>query len=278
METIKDIKIAVLPLDIVWCDVEKNISVVEKALESMEPDTDILLLPELFSTGFVQDDKVVGKLADDYTVLTLNAIQRWTERSKSAVCGSFMARGEDGGIYNRAFFITPDGEQTFYDKRHLFCLSPEAKIFTPGKKLPPHIFFRGWNLSMIVCYDLRFPVWCRNKAHYYDVLLVPANWPTSRGFAWQQLLIARAIENQAVVVGADRSGTDDYGDYNGLAFAVDPIGARLAPPEGHPADDSMFYVTYKKELILKCRRRLPVGADADNFIITHINDPVVDEC
>ena len=105
----------------------------------------------------------------------------------------------------------------------------EHKVFASGDKQPPVVRYRGWNISLIVCYDLRFPVWCRNNRQSYDLMLVPANWPSSRGYAWKHLLIGRAIENQAVYVGANRGGSDDFGDYDGLSFVVNGLGKLYRP-------------------------------------------------
>ena len=274
------IKIAHLPLDIAWCDCEENLLAVADKLPSIHPDTDILVLPELFSTGFIQDESLLKNVAHTSAQMTMAAVHLWSKRFNMAIAGSFLT---DVGskYYNRGFFIEPSGEETFYDKRHLFSLSAESSIFSPGEQLPPVVRFRGWNISLVVCYDLRFPVWCRNRGQRYDVLLVPANWASSRGYAWKQLLIARAIENQAVVVGANRSGHDDYGDYEGESFIFDPFGKLLAPVTekstdgvGAASEDSatagkagspFIYAEYTREDLQRVRDYLPVGKDADDF-------------
>jgi len=275
-----NIKIAHLPLDIAWCDCEENLLAVADKLPSVHPDTDILVLPELFSTGFIQDEALLKQTARVASDMTLAALRLWSNRFNMAVAGSYLAY--DGGkCYNRGFFIEPSGEETFYDKRHLFCLSAENKVFTRGNRLPPVVRFRGWNISMVVCYDLRFPVWCRNDGQRYDVLLVPANWASARGYAWKHLLISRAIENQAIVVGANRSGQDDYGDYTGMSFVFDPFGKQIAPEERQATDEHakqrvnnanasaspFIYVEYSKEQLEKVRSSLPFGQDADRFAI-----------
>ncbi|MDE6528620.1 MAG: nitrilase family protein [Muribaculaceae bacterium] len=270
------IKIAALPLDIVWADIERNLLTVAEKLTGIRPDTDILVLPELFSTGFVQDEAMLRNLAATSAQMTLAAVKLWSSRFNMAIAGSYLA-SIGSKIVNRGFFIEPSGETTFYDKHHLFCLSAESRIFSKGMELPPVIRFRGWNFSLIVCYDLRFPVWCRNRNQRYDILLVPANWASARGYAWRQLLIARAIENQSVVVGANRSGHDDYGDYNHQSFIFDPFGKELAPScpmndSGHGLDtanspDSFIYAEYTMAQLSKVRSYLPVGNDADSFQI-----------
>lgn len=261
------IKIAALPLDIAWCDCEENLLAVADKLPKLRPDTDILVLPELFSTGFVQDETLLKTIAPASAQMTLPAVRLWSRHFNMAVAGSFLTT-IGSKIVNRGFFVEPSGEETFYDKRHLFCLSAESKVFTPGTGLPPVVRFRGWNISLVVCYDLRFPVWCRNKGQKYDILLVPANWAAARGYAWRQLLIARAIENQALVVGANRSGHDDYGDYNGITYVFDPFGKELAS-SGAPgaAPDGFLYAEYTRESLEKVRSYLPVRQDADDFDI-----------
>lgn len=265
-----------MPLDIAWCDCEKNLMNVASKLHTIRPDTDILVLPEMFTSGFIQDPDLLDKVSS-YADATLAAVKGWSERFNMAITGSYQVK-ENGMTFNRAFFVEPSGETTFYDKRHLFCLSPESKLFSPGEELPPVIRFRGWNIAMIVCYDLRFPVWCRNFRHRYDMLIVPANWPSSRGYAWEHLLIARAIENQAVVVGADRSGHDDYGNYDGMAYIFDALGRKTASSaaidSNTPSDsktsqnfENYIYAEFSKDQLDKMRMKLPVINDADDFSI-----------
>lgn len=257
-----NIKIAILPLDIVWCDYEANIQSIDKILSSLHPDTDILVLPELFCSGFVQDTLLIERLASQYDA-AIAAIHNWSEQYNIAIAGSLLAK-EGENIYNRGFIVEPSGEETFYDKRHLFCLSPEAHLFSRGTSIPPVIRFRGWNISLIICYDLRFPVWCRNRSNSYDILLVPANWPSSRQYAWEHLMIARAIENQCLVVGANRSGSDDYGVYDNLSFIFDASGHKIST-DGQ--EGRLVYAEYSRDELYKMRKRLPVANDSDRFDI-----------
>lgn len=259
------LKVATLPLNIKWNDCEHNLMEVASRLHTLAPDTDILVLPEMFTSGFVKTPELLDAVSK-YADATLATIKGWSERHNVAIAGSFQVK-EDGKTYNRAFFVEPSGETTIYNKRHLFCLSPESQLCAQGTQLPPVIRFRGWNISMIVCYDLRFPVWCRNDQQRYDILLVPANWPSSREYAWKHLLIARAIENQAIVVGANRSGEDEYGNYNNTSFIMDYAGHIVAPKET-PNDASEFiYATFTKEELTKWRSKIPVFNDADNFTV-----------
>ena len=201
------LRIATLPMPIAWGDRNANIAFVEQALSSLPEKTDIVVLPELFTTGYSDDPETMAELAERNTGDTVNTLRRWASRYGCAFAGSFLA-STPPHYYNRGFIIEPNGDETFYDKRHLFSLSNEARMFAPGTTPPPVVRFRGWNISLIVCYDLRFPVWCRSRHNSYDLLLVVANWPKARGYAFEHLLIARAIENQCAVVGANRGGSD----------------------------------------------------------------------
>lgn len=255
------LKIATYPMKIAWADPEENLRDVEAMAHKVSADTDILVLPELFSTGFVQDSEVISALAEPTGGSTISRIKELSRNYGFAIAGSFLCRIGDK-YYNRGFFIEPSGEETYYDKRHLFSLSLEHKVFAAGCSRPPVIRYRGWNISLIVCYDLRFPVWCRNQRNSYDIMLVPANWPSSRGYAWRQLLIGRAIENQAVYIGANRGGSDDFGDYENLSLAVDGLGAVVSVN-----DNGLVYAVFDHDELLKIRSKLPFGNDADDFAI-----------
>lgn len=258
------LKVAAIPLDITWADPQKNRDETERLLADVDADTDIVVLPELFSTGFMADSQAMSLAAEGGEGATMQWVKKLSARLSMAFAGSFLC--VDGDRYlNRGFFITPYSSTTFYDKRHLFSLSPEAKIYSEGHEFIPVVEFRGWKISMIICYDLRFPVWCRNKNNRYDMLLVTANWPQARGFAWKQLLSARAIENQVPVVGANRSGIDDYGDYNGLTFMMDALGRTVASTENNPSRP--ITATFSKDSLERYRRQLPVGRDADDFTL-----------
>lgn len=258
-----DIKIAALSLDIQYASPEKNLAAALEMIDELPSDTDIAVLPELFNTSFIADKELLAKLAEPNDGPSLSALREVSAKRNILISGSFAAR-ENGRFYNRGFIILPDGESRYYDKRHLFSVSCEAEIFTQGKAVMPVVEFKGWNISMMICYDLRFPVWSRNVKHRYDMLLVPANWPISRGYAWTHLLIARAIENQAVVVGANRGGSDDYGTYDGLSQIFDALGM----PIGHKIDnDTIVTATADPADLTLARRKLPAHFDADDFII-----------
>ena len=192
-------KIKALNLDIVWKDKNENFKLIESELQSQ--DADLFLLPEMFSTGFCMDaDEVSDKNEESLAFL------KKISKEKNAAFSGSASVAVDGKFFNRMYFIKPEGEVAFYDKRHLFSFSGEDKIYTPGKErvIVEH---RGIRFLLQVCYDLRFPVFARNNDDY-DVILYVANWPEKRVGAWEHLLKARAIENMSYVFGLNRIGTD----------------------------------------------------------------------
>lgn len=258
------LKIAAIPLDIRQGEPAHNLAEAGRIIRSLEADTDLAVLPELFTTAFVADPDRLVEAAEEADGPTVKAIRDLAAETGVAIAGSYLC--VSGGVYlNRGFIVTPAGDAAFYDKRHLFCLSPEARLYRRGAEEMPVVSVNGWNIAIAVCYDLRFPAWCRNRGQRYDALLVPANWPQAREYAWRHLLIARAIENQAVVVGADRTGTDDYGVYDGLTEIYDPMGQPVGRVSG---PDGVVYASESLARLRKLRRSLPFGMDADDFSIT----------
>lgn len=258
-------KICVIPLDIKSDCKDENIISVAHHLRQVDADTDIVVLPELFTTAFVADKAAVSKLAETNAGPTITAVKRWAQFFNFAIAGSFLATDEQGHYFNRAFFIEPMGDTTFYDKRHLFPLSEENKTYTPGCNLSPIIRYRGWNIKLIICFDLRFPVWCRNRpGQLYDLLLVPSNWPHSREFQYKTLLSARAIENQIYTVGANRTGSDKYGNYDaGLSGIYDNLGFAIQETR---ANGHLYAIMHLKSLI-EGRTRFPAFEASDYFSI-----------
>lgn len=261
----KDLNVCLVPLLIKWGDKEANLATLEGILENIHPATDLIVLPETFSTGFPvgMDKESVRRLAEKNTGETIDAIKRLAGRYKTAICGTFIA-DTGGSLYNRAFFIEPSGEETFEDKRHLFSMAGEDRVFSRGYRRMK-VRYRGWELAVVVCYDLRFPVWCRNVGNEYDALIVMANWPTVRIGAWDALLPARAIENEAYVCAVDCVGTDTGGyDYNGSSGVYDFKGKNISVASeiaGHP----LIYATLSRERLDKFREKFPAWKDADNF-------------
>lgn len=170
--------IAAVPLNIVWANRDANLQAVEQTLAGMRKDTDVVVLPELFSTGFIVDPDVFQRLAETDDGPTLTRLRQLAAQYKVAIAGSYLGRNEEATqYYNRGFFIEPNGLTTYVNKRHLFHVSPEAELLTQGMTPYPVVRFRGWNIALGVCYDLRFPVWCRNvmtRGRYaYDIFLLP---------------------------------------------------------------------------------------------------------
>lgn len=253
-----ELTVAVLPINIVLGNKELNIMSTRCAMDNAPAHADILVLPELFSTGYTNDPAVMRKLAESNDGPAMESIHCMAAEFDVAIAGSFAAMDADGRCYNRAFFVQPDGHTTFYNKRHLFSVSREAEVFGRSTDALPVIPFRGWNVAISVCYDLRFPAWMRNRNYAYDLMLLPANWPQARSYALEHLLIARAIENQAPIVCANRSGSDPYGTYDGCSYAFDHMGRPAFAPDSTMA-------TFSLEKILEARERFPAARDADSF-------------
>ena len=187
----ESIRISIIQTDIVWENKQENLRLLHEKLQSLRGITEIVVLPEMFSTGFSMQSKM---LAEPNSGATITILKQWAAQFQLAICGSYIAT-ENDQFYNRAFFLTPEGEEFYYDKRHLFRMGREAEHFSVGDKrliIP----YRGWNICLLVCYDLRFPVWSRNVNNEYDLLIYVANWPIPRRLVWDTLLRARALENE----------------------------------------------------------------------------------
>ena len=252
-------RISILQTDIVWENKQENLRRLHEKLETLRGTTEIVVLPEMFSTGFSMQSKILAEPNSGETITTL---KRWTSQLQLAICGSYIAT-DNGQFYNRAFFLTPKGEEFYYDKRHLFRMGREAEHFSAGDKrliIP----YRGWNIRLLVCYDLRFPVWSRNINNGYDLLIYVANWPVARRLAWDTLLRARALENQCYVCGVNRTGTDGYHlEYNGGSKVYSAYGEEVASlPDGQ---EGMATVTLNMASLNQFRDKFPVWKDADEF-------------
>lgn len=257
------LKVAIISLDIVPGNKAQNLKNLCDLTSKLQPGCDLITLPELFSTGFTSDKEKLATLAETNNGDTIACLQKITKQHNAAISGSFLARTATK-IYNRSFFIEPSEENSFYDKRHLFSMSSESRCLEKGITKAPVVRFRGWNIATVICYDLRFPVWCRNYHNAYDLLLVPANWPAAREYAWTHLLKARAIENQAYVIGTNRSGNDKFGIYDGLSTAIDFQGRTIKATgkAGH-----IEYVEIDRASLEKWRDEFSVWKDADEFNI-----------
>lgn len=255
----EDLRISMIQSHIIWEDKEENLSYFGELLRRVSGRTDLAVLPETFSTGFSMN---VEALADPMDGTTVATIKGWAERYKMAVAGSFIAR-EEGKYYNRAFFVTPDGEASYYDKRHLFRMAGEDRHFSAGDK-PLVVRYKDWNICLQVCYDLRFPVWSRNVNNAYDLLIYVANWPEARKKAWKVLLQARAIENMAYVCGVNRVGVDGKGfAFRGDSMIYDARGKKLA--DAGKRDETTRTCALSKTDLEAFRTKFPAWKDADAF-------------
>jgi len=252
-------KVALLQTSLSWENPEENRTYLERIINSMVESVDLIVLPEMFSTGFTMNPKAIAESMNGDTVLWLKTI---AESRNCAVTGSLVIE-ENGNFYNRLLFIFPTGEIKTYDKRHLFTLAGEDKIYTSGKsKLI--IQYNGFRICPLICYDLRFPVFSRN-IESYDLLLYVANWPIVRINAWDTLLKARAIENQCFVIGVNRTGQDhNLHQYNGHSQAIDFLGKYLLYPT---ESEGFFIVNLNKKELLSTRQKLDFLSDRDSFTL-----------
>jgi predicted amidohydrolase len=221
-------------------------------------NSDVVVLPEMFTTGFSMSSQKLAEKMDGESVSWMIEVSK---RNDCVITGSLTIE-EDGKYYNRLLWVQPDGEIKFYDKKHLFAFGGEDKSYTSGDKRTI-IEYKGWRFNLMVCYDLRFPVWSRYK-NDYDVLLYVANWPTDRINAWKTLLPARAIENQCYVVGVNRTGEDPNHKYNGYSTVIDPLGEILYQM---PWASDVKTISLDKEHLLNTRSKFPFSNDADQFLL-----------
>lgn len=259
MEQDNLLRISLVQLDIVWEDKQNNLERVHDYINFRAGQTDVFVLPEMFSTGFTMNSR---NLAESNDGNTISSIKQWAKLYNIAICGSFIA-SDNGNCYNRAFFITPDKEY-YYDKRHLFRMGSEPEYFSAGNQRL--IFeYKGFNICLLVCYDLRFPVWARNVNNEYDLLIYVANWPASRSKVWDALLTARAIENMSYVCGVNRFGEDGNGlEYIGGSKMINARGEEMT---SMVKGEDIETVNISKTDLDKFRAKFPVWKDADKFDI-----------
>jgi len=234
------LKVTLLQTDIHWANPQENIRDAERLIAA-EPDSDLYVLPEMWSTGFITSPE--GIAPDETANSALQWMQETARRLHCAICGSLAVRFPDETYRNRLYFVDGRADKTYYyDKHHLFAYGHEHEHYTPGQQ-HTIVNYCGFRLLLLVCYDLRFPCWSRYAADLeYDAAIYVANWPQARQAAWQLLLRARAIENQCYVVGVNRVGDDQFGHYLGLSAAIDPLGRTLVQclPSRHHAASAIL--------------------------------------
>jgi len=257
-----ELKISLVQSHLAWENKSANLLHYSDLVATLAGKSDIAVLPEMFATGFVTKNLNLAE-PNDGEIITL--AQKWASDYDFAVCGSFLA-SDCGALYNRGFIVTPDGKKYFADKRHLFRMGEENQNFTAGGSDYPIIVYKGWNIRLIVCYDLRFPVWCRNRNNEYDLLICTANWPLFRINTWDTLLRARALENECFVCGVSRVGEDGLGfPHPGHSTVIDFRGKTVIEAK----DDQTSVVTceIRKAALETFRRKFPAWMDADKFQI-----------
>ena len=252
------LKITLLQVYLFWENIDKNLENISLRLSFIREKTDLIVLPEMFNTGFTINAEALAESMDGKTM-------QWM-RSKAAeygavITGSLIIK-ENGSFYNRLIWMNPDGTYQKYDKKHLFALSGEDEIFSAGtKKLLVEL--KGWKISPVICYDLRFPVWLRNKDDGYDLLLVIASWPEKRANHWRALVHARAIENQSFIIALNRVGHDGNGVYYcGDTTCLNPDGNTIYYKRD---EEDLYTFTINKNDVSKIRVEMPFLKDADQF-------------
>ncbi|MGB7739221.1 MAG: amidohydrolase [Steroidobacteraceae bacterium] len=252
-----NLRVTMIQADLAWHDPATNRRNLAAHFRGLAGHTDLIVLPEMFTTGFSME---TGSLAETMAGATVAWLREESAAIGCAITGSLIVE-ESGQHYNRLVWATPDGGCAHYDKRHLFRIAREDQHYAPGKQRLV-VTLKGWRVCPLICYDLRFPVWSRNRGDY-DVLLYVANWPSRRRTAWSALLRARAIENVCYVVGVNRVGKDGNGaSYTGDSVALDFLGQVLG---GERGGDFVETVVLDRESLATFRSDFPVHLDADDF-------------
>jgi len=260
----QDLTITLVQANLIWENAEKNLAHFSQRLAPVNK-TDLIILPEMFSTGFSMNSK---QLAETMTGKSVSWMKKMAAEKNAVITGSLIIE-DHGHYFNRLIWMEPDGNLMHYDKRHLFSLAGEEKFYSPGsRKIFPEL--QGWKILPLICYDLRFPVWSRQSPPYtemgrhpYDLLIYVANWPERRIYAWQHLLIARAIENQTYVVGVNRVGADGNDiEHMGHSAVIDPMGAKLTEIVN---TESVETITLSTGELITIREKLQFLGDRDEF-------------
>lgn len=255
------IAITIVQTNLHWEDKKANLIMLRDKIDRIKEKTEIVILPEMFSTGFSMKPELLAEDMDGETVLWMKKI---AADKKIILSGSIIAR-ENTKYFNRLIWMLPNGQYGYYDKRHLFAYGDEHQHYTAGnKRLIASA--KGWKINLQVCYDLRFPVWARQSEFgEYDVLVYVSNWPEKRSQAWKTLLQARAIENQCYVIGVNRVGEDGNGIYySGDSMIVNPLGEILYQKAN---DEDIFTCALQKNILQQVREKFPFWKDADSFNI-----------
>jgi predicted amidohydrolase len=255
------LKVSLLQVSLVWENPLENRKKFTRIINAIPTDSDLIVLPEMFTTGFSMKPELLAEKMEGPSVNWMKE----TAKDQNAVITGSLIIAEKGSFFNRLIWMRPDGTYSWYDKRHLFSLAGEQNHYTAGKeKLITEL--KGFRMCPLICYDLRFPVWSRNKDEY-DVAIYVANWPERRSFFWTQLLIARAIENQSFVIGVNRVGMDGNEiDHSGNSVALGPLGNNLCAIEN--GLEEVLQVTLDKAELKEVRNKFRFLEDRDEFEVT----------
>ncbi len=253
----ENLNVALIQTELFWENAEKNREHFSKKIAAIQ-NSDLIILPEMFSTGFSMQPK---PLAESENGKTLQWMQQTAKENSTALAGSVIIE-EDKKYYNRMFFVFPNGDYQTYDKRHRFTFAGEHHEYSAGEKRLI-VEYKGWKICPLICYDLRFPVWARNT-EYYDFLFYNANWPQKRVYAWDHLLKARAIENMSYVAGVNRIGSDaNNNSYNGHSIVLDALGKPLT--QENLETDEIIQVELDAEKLKQTRKDFAFLQDQDAF-------------
>ena len=257
-----NLKITLFQGYLFWENIDKNLQNIGLRLSGIREKTDLIILPEMFNTGFTMN---ATSLAEPMNGKTMQWMAKISNQYACVITGSLIIT-ENGKFYNRLIWMRPDNTFEYYDKRHLFTLAKEHNTYTAGKnKLIVEL--KGWKICPVICYDLRFPVWLRNVGNTYDLLIVVANWPERRALHWRTLIPARAVENQAYVIGLNRVGHDGNQVYHsGDSTCISPQGDVVYYKRD---EEDVYTFTMVADEIERTRRVMPFLKDADSF---QIND------
>lgn len=252
--------IKVIQASLIWENRQLNLDKFDRLLEAGTNDADLVVLPEMFTTGFTMNPAAFAETMDGPSVQWM---REHAAGGRYALCGSLIIAG-DGCYFNRMVFVKPDGSISHYDKHHLHSISGEDMVYTPGNEQVT-VRYMDFGINLQVCYDLRFPVWSRNRGGT-DIIIYSANWPGVRSFAWNSLLVARAIENQCYVIGCNRTGANPDGtSYSGDSLVIGPKGETLAA--ALPDAEMIISAEISKEYLDRYRKEMPVWKDADDFTL-----------
>lgn len=251
--------VTLIQTSLYWQDKNANLLMLEEKINTIQQRTELIILPEMFTTGFSMQPALFAETMEGETISWMRKISK---QKNAVLCGSMIAE-EDNKFYNRLIWMLPNGQFGYYNKRHLFGFAGEHEHYNAGnKRLIGKI--RDWKINLQVCYDLRFPVWARqSNINEYDVILYVANWPEKRNTAWKTLLQARAIENQSFVIGVNRVGNDGNNIYHsGDSMIIGPQG-EIVYIKAH--DEDVFTYTLQKQALSETREHFPFLKDADSF-------------